>query len=212
MIHYPGFANLTRERQVAATDADLAEWTAAAKAADAANAADHAARETAYQAITALASKVWEGEDLQRAQTWLKKNRPQGGHARWQSRIADIRREVTEHRRKTTAEADRERGAAENIAKMARAVLWLKERGKELGKDYEATNAVKAADEIALNEEIERRCKAETWHDFDGQNCIDPCVGWDGEQRRCQCGNRRVSWVRGYEHSFESPSVHAEAY
>ena len=36
---------------------------------------------------------------------------------------------------------------------------------------------------------------------FDGMNCNDyleddqmECDGWDGEDRRCMCGNRRVSW------------------
>jgi hypothetical protein len=37
--------------------------------------------------------------------------------------------------------------------------------------------------------------------DFDGMNCDDwlPdgefCAGWDGESRRCDCGNRRVYWA-----------------
>jgi len=37
--------------------------------------------------------------------------------------------------------------------------------------------------------------------EFDGMNCNDyleegqtECDGWDGEERRCDCGNRRVSW------------------
>lgn len=38
---------------------------------------------------------------------------------------------------------------------------------------------------------------------FNGQNCEDAryiddapdCGGWDGYSRRCDCGNRRVSWV-----------------
>ena len=38
--------------------------------------------------------------------------------------------------------------------------------------------------------------------EFDGMNCNDykedhevECAGWDGEwYRRCECGNRRVSW------------------
>jgi len=37
--------------------------------------------------------------------------------------------------------------------------------------------------------------------DFDGMNCNDykedhevECGGWDGESRRCDCGNRRVYW------------------
>ncbi len=29
--------------------------------------------------------------------------------------------------------------------------------------------------------------------DFDGKNC-DDCSGWDGYDRRCSCGNRRVYW------------------
>jgi len=37
--------------------------------------------------------------------------------------------------------------------------------------------------------------------EFDGMNCNHykeedevECGGWDGEDRRCECGNRRVSW------------------
>lgn len=53
--------------------------------------------------------------------------------------------------------------------------------------------------------------------EFDGQNCEYTleggavCEGWDGNDRRCECGNRRVGW------SFtECPkgvfSYYAEAY
>ena len=35
--------------------------------------------------------------------------------------------------------------------------------------------------------------------EFDGKNCHDAnedeCGGWDGESRRCECGNRRVYWA-----------------
>lgn len=37
--------------------------------------------------------------------------------------------------------------------------------------------------------------------EFDGQNCGDAweegetCDGWDGNDRRCECGNRRVAWT-----------------
>ncbi len=37
--------------------------------------------------------------------------------------------------------------------------------------------------------------------DFDDNNCAESamddgasCAGWDGESRRCSCGNRRVYW------------------
>jgi hypothetical protein len=41
----------------------------------------------------------------------------------------------------------------------------------------------------------------EDYIDFSGMNCNDyldddqdACPGWDGESRRCFCGNRRVCW------------------
>lgn len=41
--------------------------------------------------------------------------------------------------------------------------------------------------------------------EFEGQNCDDwddvGCAGWDGESRRCDCGNRRVYWVTEQEAS-----------
>lgn len=43
--------------------------------------------------------------------------------------------------------------------------------------------------------------------EFDGQNC-DDCDGWDGEDRRCNCGNRRVDWVLSDDKTY----VYAEAY
>ena len=37
---------------------------------------------------------------------------------------------------------------------------------------------------------------SEIWIDFEGDRsgCDDDCRGWDGQERRCDCGNRRVSW------------------
>jgi len=53
--------------------------------------------------------------------------------------------------------------------------------------------------------------------DFNGNNCSDfsgwnlkalECEGWNGVDRRCQCGNRRVSWVLSDCETY----VYAEAY
>ena len=30
---------------------------------------------------------------------------------------------------------------------------------------------------------------------FDGSDSCEDCRGWDGESRRCDCGNRRVYWT-----------------
>ena len=40
---------------------------------------------------------------------------------------------------------------------------------------------------------------------FCGNNC-DDCMGWDGESKRCECGNRRVSW------EWDGKHLTAEAY
>ena len=54
--------------------------------------------------------------------------------------------------------------------------------------------------------------------EFDGQNCEDSdmdggtsCDGWNGNDRRCECGNRRVSWSFS-EYPKGVWSFYAEAY
>lgn len=59
----------------------------------------------------------------------------------------------------------------------------------------------------------------ETWDtvEFDGQNCADAweegetCDGWNGNDRRCECGNRRVSWAFS-EYPKGAWTFYAEAY
>jgi hypothetical protein len=49
--------------------------------------------------------------------------------------------------------------------------------------------------------------------DFDGMNCDEEnnCNGWDGESRRCDCGNRRVYWYTS-QNEKGLWSANAEAY
>lgn len=51
--------------------------------------------------------------------------------------------------------------------------------------------------EGATEEEAIAAGIADAYVEFDGFNCEDvgnDCAGWDGESRRCECGNRRVYW------------------
>ena len=50
-------------------------------------------------------------------------------------------------------------------------------------------------------EALEAAIKSGWVEEFEGMNCDDysdemgsTCGGWDGESRRCECGNRRVNW------------------
>ena len=53
---------------------------------------------------------------------------------------------------------------------------------------------------------------------FEGQNCHDlladggTCDGWDGRSRRCECGNRRVSWEVYRDDSGDGVTVEAVAF
>lgn len=51
--------------------------------------------------------------------------------------------------------------------------------------------------------------------EFNGWNCDEfddnECDGWDGNDRRCECGNRRVSW-EFLEYPKGAWTYYAEAY
>lgn len=117
-------------------------------------------------------------------------------------RRADQRDRQTQQAREATALRDR-------------AIAYLLARGQSYGQDFIAETAAQKALQIAASEKIAALRKAEPWREFNGANCDDydetrGCKGWDGESRRCQCGNRRVAWE--IEGTFETPHVYGEAY
>lgn len=99
-------------------------------------------------------------------------------------------------------------------SRQARAVAYLEANGKQAGKDFTPGEAEEKADEMACEVEVGkavahlRENKAHTA--FSGDESCEDCEGWDGESRRCSCGNRRVSWV--FAGDFESPSIYPEAW
>ena len=102
-----------------------------------------------------------------------------------------------------------------------KAIKWLLNRNKIYGTDFSADNAISVAKELAYSEKVEKLIKelkdGDVYTSFEGQNCEGPCLGWDGESRRCDCGNRRVSWTYDSWSEFSLdddslPYVYAEAY
>ena len=129
--------------------------------------------------------------------------------------VHDFTRKLEEMKRK-----EDERKAAEEKALRAQkdtqdAILWLQERGQVLGVDFILQNAVNVANHHAYQEEVRRQIetidRTGILTDFGGQNCERPCNGWNGVDNRCECGNRRVFWEEGWDHSFRNPSIHAQA-
>lgn len=91
------------------------------------------------------------------------------------------------------------------------AIIYLLSHGKILGKDFSIKDASYVADSLAFELEKERVLKEKSWFSFSGDDYCENCSGWDGTSHRCECGNRRVGWEFGYDHSFKHPSIRAEA-
>lgn len=128
----------------------------------------------------------------------------------------DYRERDELEKRKIAEKVEAQQKAAEERIKLAgEAIQYLLNLGKVLNTDFTTDNAVEIANNIAFELEIVRRKAAlketKSLTNFDGMNC-DDCPGWDGESRRCQCGNRRVSWSSGWGHSFKEPYIYGEAY
>ena len=68
-------------------------------------------------------------------------------------------------------------------------------------------------DDIRKRELISEKFVHSSVFEFDGFNCdSDECNGWDGESRRCECGNRRVDWELRGHFCDDDAYVYAEAY
>lgn len=95
------------------------------------------------------------------------------------------------------------------------AVKWLLGKGKVYGTDFTADNALETANEVAFEEkkaqEIES-IKKTGFIDFCGSDNCEGCLGWNGEDRRCDCGNRRVDWTRDWQFDYKDPQIYGEAY
>lgn len=53
-----------------------------------------------------------------------------------------------------------------------------------------------ATEELALQAAKQYVAEEGGMIEFDGSTCDEEaqCMGWDGEDRRCDCGNNRVYW------------------
>lgn len=95
------------------------------------------------------------------------------------------------------------------------AIAYCIANGKIFGQDgFTIETAISIANDIAFDNEVDRR-EAEIgdgYISFSGQNCDDPCDGWNPKHHRCQCGNRRVSWSEGWDCNFKDMSIYPEAY
>ena len=119
-----------------------------------------------------------------------------------------------EKEEKAQAEARKKEMEAKQSELLNQAIAYCLENGRTFGDALTVENAIQVANDIAFQNEVTRRESeiGDGYIGFDGQNCEDPCEGWNPKDRRCQCGNRRVSWTDGYSTDFRDMTIHAEAY
>lgn len=100
---------------------------------------------------------------------------------------------------------------SQKTKKVEKAILYLQEKGLKFCVDFGIDNCVEKANEVALDLEINKYVNAGKYISFNGNNCEDECLGWKPQDRRCQCGNRRVSfdWE---DFDFEHPYIYAQAW
>lgn len=72
--------------------------------------------------------------------------------------------------------------------------------------------AVDLATDIAIEECITESKSHGDMISFDGDEYCEECAGWDGESRRCECGNRRVYWEAGWDVTFKNMYVFPSVY
>ena len=94
-----------------------------------------------------------------------------------------------------------------------KAIVFLTGRDMKLIEDFNIENAIRTANTIAFDEEVEKSKKEMGYIRFVGDSNCENCRGWDGVSHRCDCGNRRVSWVADFDDDFFiDPIIYAEAY
>jgi hypothetical protein len=94
------------------------------------------------------------------------------------------------------------------------AVAYCLNNEKLFGIDFTIENAYQVANDISFELEVKKRNEeiGDGFVGFSGQNCEDECAGWNPQDRRCECGNRRVSWNEGYDSNFRNMEIYAEAW
>ena len=181
---------------------------------------------TRFKDIVAEANKQFPGATFGLSKSKLEKHKsPNEAYNRVASAVSTLSRVQSSYRereRMAMEKANKEAQAeklkqieAEKSNLVNEAIAYCIANGRIFGNDgFTIETAISIANDIASFTEIAKR-EAEIgdgYISFSGQNCDDPCNGWNPKNRRCECGNRRVSWTEGWDCNFKNMSIYAEAY
>lgn len=203
----PDCWQLTREQMLKGTAEDFARWRTDAIATHERNAVHVHARSQAKQKIETLVAQAWprNSEGFKTMTRALAKARIEGAQ-NFLSMLDDMERDAIRRREETARKTALD---MESARKLLAAGAFLSARGKVVGVDYEAHEAIGVANEIAVNEAISVQKANGGFVSFGDDGNCEGCRGWDMESHRCDCGVCRVGWE--HDGDFEDMCVYAKA-
>ena len=195
---------LTREQMLKGTTDDFARWKAEVLPVQERNAVRVQARVQARREIESRVVYAFPrgSEGFKVMTRALDKARVEGAQD-FVRTLDDLEKDAVRRREETTRKATLD---AEGARKLLAAGAFLAARGKAVGVDYQAHEAIEMANDIAADEAIAAQKAGGGFVSF-GDNCTG-CSGWDMESHRCECGVCRVGWER--DGDFEDMSVYAQ--
>lgn len=203
----PDCWRLTREQLLKGSAEDFARWRAEAAPVQERNAIRVRARSEAKRAIEALIAQAWpRGSEGFKVMTRALSKAAIEPPREFVEALNWLEKEAMSQREETTRKVTRD---AEIARKLLAAGAFLAARGKAVGVDYEAHEAIEVANEIAIDEAIAAEKKNGGFVSFGGDDNCRGCRGWDMASHRCECGNRRVGWE--HDGDFEGIAVYAQA-
>lgn len=127
--------------------------------------------------------------------------------------IESLEKRLAEHQKQKDKEKQALEEKQNNDKYLGEAIQYLLDHGKVVNQDFTINDAINSANYVAFEIEHQRRIAEMNGAliGFSGMNC-DNCEGWDGTSRRCSCGNRRVSWEKGFGADFKNMYIHGEAW
>ena len=198
---------LTREQMLNGAAEDFARWKAEAVPVQERNAARVQARAQAKREIEERIARAWpRGSESFKVMTRALAKTHIESAQRFVSMLDDMEREAVRRREETARKTAQD---AEGARKLLAAGAFLAARGKVVGTDCEAHEAIDVANEIATDEAIAAQKADGGFISFGGDDNCSGCSGWDMEEHRCECGNRRVGWESHGD--FENVTVYAQA-
>lgn len=167
-----------------------------------------------YREAIANLTEIYGGES--RLLKYIRREYPHSrmkGYSKSAEFILSQHRKYIEKKLEDEKKTEEQKIVHEKEEQICRAIIYCQSKGKVLGVDFHPSYAINIANDLKYDELVSNTLAQMksfgSYTSFNGNDYCEKCRGWDGESRRCECGNRRVNWA--YDGDFEDMYIYAEA-